>query len=118
MLDDALATRIVRALRAGQRERLTLVGSLGGPVAPVNAVLSALHTRCAGCLELVQPYPDEPRLVVTVVDCRALRQSVADDAPTTCRSAGSPDQGSSRKPAKRGGVLPIKCDSWKNQMSA
>jgi hypothetical protein len=85
MPDERIVTRIVRALRAGQRESLTLAGSLGVPVAQVNAALAALHTRCAGCLELVQPYPDEPRLIVTVRDWRRLQGSVADEGSRTNR---------------------------------
>jgi hypothetical protein len=76
MTDAPIAPRIVRALREGVRESLTLASALGLSVTRVNAELDALQDRCAGCLELVQPYSKEPRIVVTVRDWRALHRSV------------------------------------------
>jgi hypothetical protein len=86
MPEERIVTRLVRALPEGQRESLTIAGYLGVPVAQVNEVLSALYTQCTGCLELVQPYPDEPRLIVTVRDWRPLQWGVANDGTLPRRS--------------------------------
>jgi hypothetical protein len=82
MTDIPIAARLVRALREGVRESLTLASALGMSVTRVNDGLHSLRDRCAGCLELVQPDPNEPRLVVTVRDWRALQRLVMEEVPT------------------------------------
>jgi hypothetical protein len=52
----------------GLRESLTIADQLGMPVEVVNDALISLRDACDGCIALTQPYQDEPRVVVTIVD--------------------------------------------------
>jgi hypothetical protein len=81
MSGEPIAAALMRALRHGLRETLTLASQLRLPVAQINQELTRWQAACPACLELSQPYPDEPRLVITVQDWTALQQLVADTAP-------------------------------------
>jgi hypothetical protein len=65
---------VARQILLGLRESLTIAGQLGMPVEVVNATLTLLRDACDGCLVLTQPYPDEPRVVVTFVDWPRLKR--------------------------------------------
>jgi hypothetical protein len=82
-MPDPAVHEVARQILRGLRESLTIAGQVRQPVEVVNAVLRHLQTKCDGCIELTQPYPGEPRIVVTVVNaealrCRAARPSAAD----------------------------------------
>ena len=64
---------VARQILLGLRESLTIAGQLGRPVEDVNDALISLRDVCDGCIALTQPYPSEPRLVVTIVDWPRLR---------------------------------------------
>jgi hypothetical protein len=64
---------VARQILLGLRESFTIAGQLGMPVEVVNDTLTLLRDACDGCLVLTQPYPDEPRVVVTIVDWPRLR---------------------------------------------
>jgi hypothetical protein len=70
----SLEQAIARQLLLGVRESLTIASQLGKPVRAVNAALASLQDACDGCLTLTRPYPDEPRVVVTIVDIARLRR--------------------------------------------
>jgi hypothetical protein len=59
---------VARQILLGLRESLTIAGQLGRPVEEVNETLASLRDTCDACLALTQPYPGEPRVVVTIVD--------------------------------------------------
>ena len=63
----SLARLIVRHLRHGLRESLTIAGQIGHPVEAVNAALHEFQAACDGCIVLARPYASEARIVVTVV---------------------------------------------------
>jgi hypothetical protein len=65
---------VARQILLGLRESLTIAGQLGRPVEVVNEALSGLRDACDGCIALTRPYPDEPRVVVTIVDWQRLRR--------------------------------------------
>ena len=65
---------VARLILLGLRESLTIAGQLGRPVEVVNDTLTNLRDACDGCIALTRPYPDEPRVVVTVVDMVRLRR--------------------------------------------
>jgi hypothetical protein len=65
---------VARQLLLGLRESLTIAGQLGRPVEVVNEALTSLRDACDGCIVLTKPYPDEPRVVVTIVDWQGLRR--------------------------------------------
>ena len=65
---------VARQILLGLRESLTIAGQLGRPVEVVNNTLISLRDACDGCLVLTQPYPDEPRVVVTFVDWPRLKR--------------------------------------------
>jgi hypothetical protein len=57
----------------------------GHSVETVNAMLHHLQAACDGCLVLTRPYAGEPRVIVTVVGCEALKRaagSVTERSPT------------------------------------
>jgi hypothetical protein len=64
---------VARLLLLGLRESLTIAGQLGRPVEVVNEALTSLRDACDGCIALTRPFPDEPRIVVTIVDMVRLR---------------------------------------------
>jgi hypothetical protein len=64
---------VARQILLGLRESLTIAGHLGSPVEVVNEALIGLRDTCDGCIALTRPYPDEPRVVVTIVDWVRLR---------------------------------------------
>jgi hypothetical protein len=59
---------VARQILLGLRESLTIAGQLGRRVEEVNDALTSLRDACEGCIALMRPYPDEPRVVVTIVD--------------------------------------------------
>ena len=65
---------IARQLLLGVRESLTIASRLGRPVEAVHDALASLRDACDGCIALTRPYPDEPRVVVTIVDMLRLRR--------------------------------------------
>jgi hypothetical protein len=65
---------VARKILIGLRESLTIAGQLKMPVDVVNGTLTLLRDACDGCLVLTQPYPDEPRVVVTIVDWPRLKR--------------------------------------------
>jgi hypothetical protein len=65
---------IARHLLLGVRESLTIASQVGRPVEAVNDALASLRDACDGCIALTRPYPDEPRVVVTIVDMVRLRR--------------------------------------------
>ena len=65
---------VARQILLGLRESLTIAGQLGRPVGVVNDTLTSLRDACDGCIALTRPYPDEPRVVVTVADRPRLRR--------------------------------------------
>jgi hypothetical protein len=65
---------IARQLLLGVRESLTIAGQLGSSVEVVNDALTSLRDACEGCIVLTKPYPDEPRVVVKIVDMVRLRR--------------------------------------------
>jgi hypothetical protein len=65
---------VARQILLGLRESLTIAGQLGRPVEVVNDTLISLRDACDGCIALTRPYPDEPRVVVTIVDWPGLRR--------------------------------------------
>ena len=65
---------VARQILLGLRESLTIAGQLGRPVEVVNDTLISLRDACDGCIALTRPYPDEPRVVVTVADWPRLRR--------------------------------------------
>ena len=65
---------VARQILLGLRESLTIAGQLGRPVEVVNDTLTSLRDACDGCIALTWPYPDEPRVVVTIVDWPRLRR--------------------------------------------
>jgi hypothetical protein len=65
---------VARQILLGLRESLTIAGQLGMPVEVVNDTLTLLRDACDGCLVLTHPYPDEPRVVVTIVDWPRLKR--------------------------------------------
>jgi hypothetical protein len=69
-VEQAVAWQIL----LGLRESLTIAGQLGRPVGVVNEALTSLRDACDGCIVLMRPYPDEPRVVVTIVDWQRLRR--------------------------------------------
>ncbi len=69
-----MAHSVARQILLGVRESLTIAGQLGRPVAVVNDTLTSLRDACDGCIVLTRPYPDEPRVVVTIDDWRGLRR--------------------------------------------
>jgi hypothetical protein len=71
---EALIHAVARQLLRGLRESLTIAGQTGQPVEAVNAALHHLQAGCDGCLVLSQPYADEPRIVVTVMEWEALKR--------------------------------------------
>ena len=77
MADD-IVVRVEQAVAwqilLGLRESLTIAGQLGRPVEVVNAALTSLRDACDGCIALTRPYPDEPRVVVSIVDWPRLRR--------------------------------------------
>ena len=77
MADDvvvAVEQAIARQILLGLRESLTLAGQLGRPVEDVNDALTSLRDACEGCIALMRPYPDEPRVVITIVDWQRLKR--------------------------------------------
>jgi hypothetical protein len=77
MADDDLVLMeqaVARQIQLGLRESLTIAGQLGRPVGVVNDTLIGLRDACDGCIALTRPYPDEPRVVVTIVDWQGLRR--------------------------------------------
>ena len=76
MADDVVGSveqAVARQILLGLRESLTIAGQLGRPVEDVNDALIGLRDAGEGCIALTRPYPDEPRVVVTIVDWRRLR---------------------------------------------
>jgi hypothetical protein len=69
-VEQAVAWQIL----LGWRESLTIAGQLGRPVEVVNEALTNLRDACDGCIALTRPYPDEPRVVVMIVDWQRLRR--------------------------------------------
>ncbi len=69
-----MAHSVARQILLGVRESLTIAGQLGRPVAVVNDTLTSLRDACDGCIALTKPYPDEPRVVVTIVDWQRLKR--------------------------------------------
>ncbi len=69
-----LERAVARQILLGLRESLTIAGQLGRPVEEVNDVLASLRDACDGCIALMRPYPDEPRVVVTIADWPRLRR--------------------------------------------
>jgi hypothetical protein len=65
---------VAQLILLGLRESLTIAGQLGRPVEVVNDTLTNLRDACEGCIALTRPYPDEPRVVVTVADRPRLRR--------------------------------------------
>jgi hypothetical protein len=63
--------------------------TINGPDAAPLPMSDELIT--IGRLELVQPCPNEPRLVVTVRDWRGMRRSVAEGAPQPAQSSRPSD---------------------------
>ena len=77
MADDVLVPAeqaVARQILLGLRESLTIAGQLGRPVEVVNDTLISLRDACDGCIALTWPYPDEPRVVITIVDWQGLRR--------------------------------------------
>jgi hypothetical protein len=76
LADDSLVLveqAVARQILLGLRESLTIAGQLGRSVDVVNDALIGLRDACDGCITLTRPYPDEPRVVVTIVDWVRLR---------------------------------------------
>ena len=71
---DLVEQAVTRQILLGLRESLTIAGQLGRPVEVVNEALTGLRDACNGCIALRRPYPDEPRMVVTIVDWQGLRR--------------------------------------------
>ena len=71
---DLVEQAVTRQILLGLRESLTIAGQLGRPVGVVNEALTGLRDACNGCIALRRPYPDEPRMVVTIVDWQGLRR--------------------------------------------
>ena len=65
---------VARQILIGLRESLTIAGRLGKPVEVVNETLTSLRDACDGCIVLMRPYPDEPRVVITILDWPGLRR--------------------------------------------
>ena len=65
---------VARQILLGLRESLTIAGQLGRPVEVVNVALVSLRDACDGCIALTRPYPDEPRVVITVLNWHGLRR--------------------------------------------
>jgi hypothetical protein len=65
---------VARQILLGLRESLTIAGQLGRSVEDVNEALASLLDACEGCIALTRPYPDEPRVVVTIVDWQWLKR--------------------------------------------
>jgi hypothetical protein len=65
---------VARQILLGLRESLTIAGQLGRPVEVVNEALTSLRDACDGCIVLTRPYPDEPRVVITIVDWPRLKR--------------------------------------------
>jgi hypothetical protein len=74
LIEVSMEQAVARQLLLGLRESLTIAGQLGRPVEVVNVALTGLRDACDGCTTLKQPYPDEPRVVVTIVDWQRLRR--------------------------------------------
>ncbi len=77
MADDVVVRgeqAVARQILLGLRESLTIAGLLGRLVEDVNDALASLRDACDGCLALTRPYPDEPRVVVSIVDWPRLRR--------------------------------------------
>lgn len=70
LVEQAVARRIL----LGLPESLTIAGQLRRPVEVVIDALTGLRDACDGCIALTWPYPDEPRVVVTIVDWPRLRR--------------------------------------------
>jgi hypothetical protein len=64
LVEQAVGRQILLRLR----ESLTIAGQLGRPVGVVKDTFTRLRDACDGCIALARPYPDEPRVVVTIVD--------------------------------------------------
>jgi hypothetical protein len=77
MADDVVVRgeqAVARQILLGLRESLTIAGLLGRLVEDVNDALASLRDACDGCIALTRPYPDEPRVVVSIVDWPRLRR--------------------------------------------
>ena len=77
----AVGPRYPARLRASQ----TITPARRAFVETVNAMLHHLQAACDGCLVLTRPYAGEPRVIVTVVGCEALKRaagSVTERSPT------------------------------------
>jgi hypothetical protein len=64
---------VARQILLGLRESLTIACQLGRPVEVVNDPLTSRRGSCDGCIALTRPYPDEPRVVVMIMDWQGLR---------------------------------------------
>jgi hypothetical protein len=65
---------VARQILLGLRKSLTIAGQLKRPVKGVNDAIARLRDACEGCIVLTKPYPDEPRVVVTIVDWARIRR--------------------------------------------
>ena len=65
---------VARQILLGLRESLTIAGQLRRPVEVVNAAFTSLRDACDGCIALTRPYPNEPRVVITIVDWQSLKR--------------------------------------------
>ena len=77
MADDVMVSveqEVARQILLGLRESLTIAGQLGRPVEEVNDALASLRDAGDGCIALTRPYPDEPRVVITIVDWPRLKR--------------------------------------------
>ncbi len=77
MADDVVVRveqAVARQILLGLRESLTIAGQLGRPVEEVNDALASLRDACDECIALMWPYPDEPRVVITIVDWPRLKR--------------------------------------------
>ena len=66
---------VARQILLGFRESLTIAGRLGTAVEVVNETLTRLRDSCDGCIVLTRPYPEEPRVVVSIVDMMRLKRT-------------------------------------------
>jgi hypothetical protein len=77
LADDSLVLveqAVARKVLLGLRKSLTIEGQLRRPVEGVNDALARLRDACEGCIVLTKPHPDEPRVVVTIVDWARIRR--------------------------------------------
>lgn len=75
---------LARHLLLGLRESLTIAGQIGEPVERVNVTLHTLHhlrAMCDGCIELVQPFASELRIVVMIQDWESLKRATGSSEP-------------------------------------